>query len=187
MEKSRRRKPWQLGVGIGIAAAAAAAAIVVLYPKASLQSPQKPQDVRVKGDGPAVAEVYVSKNGEVSQYDAKVNYESGTRFRVLVHASEPSEAFATVAVKGGQILAGGSELVQSKVSVAAGDDTFFPGSLELTGANDRESLVVMMCPKAAVDQLAPDGLRMALLALAKGEKVQGALEPCKRQEFSLRR
>lgn len=165
---------WQMGVGVLLAASLA----VILYRNRDTDD----GGFRVKG-GASVA-LYFEQDGQVQQWKAGTTLKEGAKIRAEVVAGKPTLAFWGVTAKGGRLLSEPHWILENRLLLAAGEKKFFPGSLELSGPSEGETLVVSICPDAHVKVDAPE--TPELLAKMLLYYSTDTLSECKTQRFQLR-
>lgn len=165
---------WQMGFAL----LAAAAVAVVLY-----QNQSAPDGAFTIKGGASVA-IFFEQAGQVRPWTTGTKLEEGAKVRAEVLAVKPSVAFWGVTAKGGRLLSEPDWIVANRIGLAAGEKKFFPGSLELSGPSEGETLVVSVCPEGYVKLDAPE--TPELLSKMLLYYSTDTLSDCKTQRFQLR-
>ncbi len=168
------RSKWQMGLA-GLAAAVIA---VVLY-----KNPSSPDGAYTIKGGASVA-IYFEQAGQVKSWTTGTVLAEGTKVRAEVLAVKPTVAFWGVTAKGGRLLSDSRWILDNRLPLAAGEKKFFPGSLELSGPSEGETLVVAICPAGYVKMDSPE--TPELLAKMLLFYSTDTLSECKTQRFLLR-
>lgn len=139
------RRSWF--VGGGLVAATCLVAIVVY-----LQRPV--EDLMVKG----LTKVFViiERQGETLLWQEQEQLTSGTRVNAEVLSDEPSIAFLGVYGKTGQLLSDTNQMAANALNLTVGQREPFRRGFELTGENEGETLVVVVCSSGDFAKQYPD-------------------------------
>lgn len=121
---------------------------LVLLPMATMQRGQEPLlGFRVKG-GDKVS-LFRERQGSVSLFTVGSKLENGDRLRTEVMVAGADRlVFQFVSNGDHRVLSSLSDILQDQLALSAGDPGVFPGSIELVGANEGETLNILICSKA---------------------------------------
>jgi hypothetical protein len=108
------------------------------------------EGIRVKGNDKVI--LYRERQGQVSQiasFEQSLRLENGDRVRVEVLAAAPRKAFYFISSTAqSRVLTAVEDIFSEQLTLAPGDRAIFPGSIELVGENEGETLNVILCEKA---------------------------------------
>jgi hypothetical protein len=122
-----------------VALAVLVSVVVARWPFESEES----GDLRIKGE----SEVwfYWERDGLVQDFVPGTVLQNGDRIRAEVLAAKETTAYLAVMAQDGRLLGDVSKVKDSMMMLKAGEKASFAGSVKLVGANDGESLVVILC------------------------------------------
>lgn len=170
---ANKRIVW--GGVIGFAAAAAVAVMIL---------PSMPRDRDMVGEysakGGSRIQVYYRAGGVISELKAGETLKSGQDVRVSLAAGKDGKAYLAYVDSQQKLLGSFADLVRSGTVVKSGEKIQFPGSVRLTGANDGETAVVLLCDIDAVKSVEnkPDVTTSDLAAALKSNHTQLAQSSC---------
>lgn len=135
---------------------AAAMVFLVLLPALTMRTADRshvlPDTVRVKGGEKVV--LYVERNGVVTPYAGGSTLQNGDRLRTEIITGGERVAYQFVTNADRQVLSPVADVLDERIYVRAGEKGVFPGSIELVGRSEGETLHVLLCggqvPTAAV-------------------------------------
>lgn len=167
---------WQLAVG----ALAAASLAVVVY--RGMETDVGP-GWRVKGG--IVVDVHTEKDGKVTRFEPGRTLDNGTRVRVDVRAPAAARAYLVVRTRAGVAESAIREAIANSLALAPNESRALPGSFELEGDDEDESLVVLVCPADHAAGVSADTLAAELLGTVRGT-AKGAFQACRIESVQLR-
>lgn len=128
---------------VGMFAMAAAVALMVL---ASRWVPAKELDFGYGIKGREAVRLYWERDGEVRRFDG-APLANGDRVLAEVLVPKPSLAYWGVLSAKGELLGDWTSVKASEMPLIPGKAATFPSSLKLVGANEGETLFVLVCNK----------------------------------------
>jgi hypothetical protein len=171
-----RRKPWLWGAGA--LALAAATAFFVL-------KPAPPAPVTFKG-GLGKTWVVWQRDGRNLQWSHSAHGLEGDQYTAEVLADFDSTAFLAIYDQGGQLLSPARDVVAGHLELLAGERATFSQKFELTGENDGEVLVVVVCHNASLKAAYPDLESFWLAVRPLGQLNETMRRGCQVDQFPLR-
>ncbi len=102
--------------------------------------------IRAKGSDKVV--LYRERSGEISQigtFENSLALTNGDRIRVEVLAATQKHAFYFISNSQQKVLTPVEGMFSERMLLKSGDRAIFPGSIELIGENEGESLHVLLC------------------------------------------
>jgi hypothetical protein len=108
----------------------------------------------LSGKGEASIYVFYARDSNVSEWRSEASLQSGDRVMAEVLAPSPGQAFWAVLDRQGHIISSKQRIEVDRLILSGGQRRAFPGSFELTGDNDGETLAVAFCgtgEAAAID------------------------------------
>jgi hypothetical protein len=140
------------GSWLGVAAMMFLVMIPALTMRPAERHPVLPDTVRAKGGEKIV--LYVERNGVVTLHAAGAALQNGDRLRTEIIAGSERVAYQFVTNADRQVLSTVADLLNERIYIRSGEKGIFPGSIELVGRSEGETLNVLLCegqvPTAAV-------------------------------------
>ena len=126
---------------IGFAVAATIAFVVLPHPKQG-------NDIYTM-KGRSLLQVFFKRDEVVERLMPGQTLQSGEQIRVSITASDSGKAYLSYLDQNNKLLTSYDELIKSGVPVRSGEKVEFPGSARLTGVNQGEKVLVLVCDKTA--------------------------------------
>lgn len=120
------------------AIAAAAMLTLILYPSAE-QSPS------IIAKGGIVVTVFAKKDDTVRRLDGATLASDGDLIRAQVTAPQAGSAFWAITDINGSVISDPGRIVSDRLDIEPTKAATFPGSFEIVGQNEGETIVVMFC------------------------------------------
>lgn len=176
----KRRSPWRPMVTLG-GMLGVFAALVLFVLRFDLPWSGSPSSDTLRVKGESKIWVYWERQGEVLQLEPGAALQNGDRIRAEVLAAEDVVGYLAVRGESGVLLGRPEQVLESKLSLKAGDKATFSGSVKLVGEDEGEKLLVILCgANATID----------LSAVFPGDRqpvdLTGLPGGCSAQEFPLR-
>jgi hypothetical protein len=126
----------------------AAMLLLFILPLSTMKSASEVTEV-IRAKGGDKITIYKERQGTVSQiarFEQSLALENGDRIRIEVLAGAERHAFYFISSASKmQVLSSVQEIQAEGISLKAGDRAIFPGSVELIGVNEGETLNVLLC------------------------------------------
>jgi hypothetical protein len=136
--------------------------------------------LRVKGQ--TKVWIYWERDGQVAPWAEGTPLMNGDRIRIEVQAAEGLVAYHGVISENGRLLSEPQSILDNPLRLAPGAKASFEGSIKLVGANEGETLLVLLCRQAL------EAEKAAALFPAAGADVNLPALPadCATERFKLR-
>lgn len=175
----KSKSVWWLGGGAVLAVAALVLLIVWN------ENQDRPLEYQVKGDLGS-ARVHFDQSGTVGLVTADTHLHDGAKVRVEVTANRDVLAIMVITNWADELLTGVNEAITQRILVPAGQKLLFPGSLELTGGNEGETVAVLICPQEFIGALHSSQVQSEIREILARDVAVKVLTGCKVERIRLR-